>query len=312
MIFLILLNGCSGDRSGFFGKMDDNVVVLVNGLPVTIQEVEERLRYIDQEREISPVKREKQSMVLKKAIVEELVNRKLLLAEALERGIEVQAEEVADERDRLFGRLTADELQEALENAQVTADRWEKIHAEEMMVRKLMDEITLGLSVSDGDVENYYKLNKAQFFQPESVRARQIVVTSEEEAQEIRVSISRGDDFAETARKVSFSPEAKDGGDLGFFERGQMPRELEYVAFSLKVGQLSQVVETPYGYHLILVEEKRPARQLDLEEVKGRVRETLMVREREKKFQELLVNLRSKADITFNRKHEKLLPDQKV
>jgi peptidyl-prolyl cis-trans isomerase C len=109
---------------------------------------------------------------------------------------------------------------------------------------------------------------------------------------------------------VSQSLDAGRGGDLGFFARGDMPVELEEAAFSLRPGELSPVIESPYGFHLLKVEEHRPARQPTLAEVREKVAARVREARREERYVGLLEELGKKADISYNPKHEELLPDE--
>jgi peptidyl-prolyl cis-trans isomerase C len=96
------------------------------------------------------------------------------------------------------------------------------------------------------------------------------------------------------------SPDAKKGGDLGFFAKGEMPPEFEKAVFSLPVGRLSDLVKSEYGYHVFLVEEKRKAAQLTLEEVRADIRETLLSEKKEQAYQTWLRDLRSQANIEMD------------
>ncbi len=157
--------------------------------------------------------------------------------------------------------------------------------------------------VSEKEIKRYYEEHKDRYAEPEAIRARHILIevpqgaSPEEKAkalkkvQEIREKALKGEDFAQLAKKYSDDPGTRDkGGDLGFFSRGQMVKEFEEAAFSLKPGEISQPVETAFGYHLIKVEEKRPARQKKLGEVKAQIKEDI---ERERQEERLKAALKS-------------------
>ena len=142
------------------------------------------------------------------------------------------------------------------------------------------------VEVTEEEIKGYYEANKeTEFKEGEQVKARHILIkvpsgASDEEkkklrekAEKILKEIKSGADFAEMARKYSEDEATKDkGGDLGWFGRGRMVKEFEDVAFSLKPGQVSDVVETVYGYHIIKVEDKKPERIKPLEEVRDEIR----------------------------------------
>ncbi|MFP4515216.1 MAG: SurA N-terminal domain-containing protein [Desulfovibrionales bacterium] len=139
-------------------------------------------------------------------------------------------------------------------------------------------------AVSPAEVESYYEQNKELFRREEEVKARHILIqldrdASEKEAEtaldkitKLKLQIEGGADFAEVAREHSEGPSNVQGGDLGWFGRGQMVSEFEEVAFSLQTDKVSDPVRTDFGYHLILVEERRTEGIQSLEEAEERIR----------------------------------------
>ncbi|HYR96583.1 MAG TPA: SurA N-terminal domain-containing protein, partial [Candidatus Binatus sp.] len=145
------------------------------------------------------------------------------------------------------------------------------------------------VEVKDGEVAEYYELHKEErFTEPEQVRARHILVKAAPEAgdntkaaarkkaQDLLAAVKAGGDFAALAKKSSDDPgSAANGGDLGLFARGRMTPEFEDAAFALDAGDVSDVVETPFGFHVIKVEEHRPAGAKPFETVRAEVAETM-------------------------------------
>jgi len=149
------------------------------------------------------------------------------------------------------------------------------------------DTIAKPEAVSDEAVRAFYEAHGDQFREPEAVRARHILrllppdanatdeAAARAELTAIRARIHDAASFAAEAKAHSQDSSAAQGGDLGWFERGRMVPEFEQAAFSLPVGQVSDIVRTPFGLHLIFVEEKRPARQKPLEQVASDIRRQL-------------------------------------
>jgi peptidyl-prolyl cis-trans isomerase C len=157
------------------------------------------------------------------------------------------------------------------------------------------------LAVSDDDISQYYNANKDKFSTPAEVRARHIRIRvsqdssaderkkAKDKAQEILARIKNGGDFAKIAEEVSEDPGSKTkGGDLGYFARGKMVQPFEDAAFSLQPGQVSEVVETQFGYHIIKVENYRESKIRNLDEVKDRIREQLKTELSQSKAKEFL------------------------
>lgn len=140
--------------------------------------------------------------------------------------------------------------------------------------------------LTDKDFETYYKSRQEEFKIPEQVKARHILVRLEknaseadqkkarEKAEDILKKLKAGEDFAKLAAELSDDPGSKaKGGDLGLFSRGRMVPEFEKAAFSMKPGELSEPVKSPFGYHIIKVEEKKEALSQPYEKVKDKVKE---------------------------------------
>lgn len=175
--------------------------------------------------------------------------------------------------------------------------------------RKFREALVADIVVSDADIHTYYLENPERFRIPESVRARHILVAVKPTDGDAAMDAARarietilerlelGADFAELASRFSDDSSAARGGDLGYFPRGQMVDSFEQAAFSLEPGELSDVVQTPYGLHLIKVESRQPSQIVDEELVREDVRNYLFERERAQRLEHELASLRAAADI---------------
>lgn len=151
-------------------------------------------------------------------------------------------------------------------------------------------------SVTDAEAKKFYDAQVAQLKPQEEVRARHILVESKDKAVEIFEKIAHGAEFAQMAKEFSKDPGTKDeGGDLGFFARGQMVPQFEEAAFKLKAGDVSQPIETQFGWHLIRVDERRERKPPAFDEVKERIVLSMVHR----KAQEVATDLRNKAKVEY-------------
>ena len=155
--------------------------------------------------------------------------------------------------------------------------------------------------VSDKEVETYYRGNKKEFFLGERVRVRHIMVKTMSEAQEIKRRLNEGEDFITLAKQYSIWPSKQNGGDLGYITRGMVDKSFEDAAFSLKRrGEVSGIVKTKLGFHIIRLEDRQGPHQLAFAEVQEEIRKFL----REKKRTEILTAhlkaLREGAQISIN------------
>jgi hypothetical protein len=143
-------------------------------------------------------------------------------------------------------------------------------------VARLLAEAIPPAVVPEAEIEAYYEAHTAEFRVPETVTMRQILVETLNEARDLKRRLYRDPRSFETlAGTRSKGPEAAVGGYMGTFERGQLPKELEEVAFSLTPGRTSQPVLTSLGYHVLRVDSRQPARELSVEEARGWIRERL-------------------------------------
>lgn len=151
-------------------------------------------------------------------------------------------------------------------------------------------------TVTEGDAKKLYE-QQVKLLKPEvEVKARHILVESEDKAKEIAEKIVHGADFAQMAKEHSKDPGTKDdGGSLGYFSRGQMVPQFEEAAFKLDTGDVSDPVQTQFGWHLIQVEDKRERQPPEFEAVKDRLLASMMHR----KAQEIAASLRGKAEIEY-------------
>lgn len=155
---------------------------------------------------------------------------------------------------------------------------------DKLLIEKYAFQLIGGIEVTEEEIEEYYKLNKREFFQPERVRVSQILVKKEDESIEVlnRIKDSSEEEFKKVAQAQSVAPEASKGGDMGWFEMGQLPYGMEKVIFSLKEGELSPVVESTYGYHIFRVNKRYGPEIVSLEEASKRI-ETILLDQKIKK-----------------------------
>lgn len=153
--------------------------------------------------------------------------------------------------------------------------------------------------VSDSELHAYFEEHKAEYAQPERVQIRQIVVPEKAKAEQLRAELEKGADFAKLARENSIAPEAPSGGELPPFARGQLPEAFDR-AFELMPGRLSPVIESPYGFHVFLLEQRLPATEPTFEDVRAQLEAELGQRHLEDLRREWLRGLRKSAEIRLN------------
>ncbi|MEW6620338.1 MAG: peptidylprolyl isomerase [bacterium] len=157
----------------------------------------------------------------------------------------------------------------------------EKIRIRYVLIKFEEDKIDAG-TITDTEIEDYYRRHLTDYQQPEQVRARHILIKPENNKKEAKAKIEdilkeikAGGSFEELAMKYSACPSKNQGGDLNFFSRGQMVKPFEDAAFNLKLGEISDIVETQFGFHIIKLEDKRQARTIPLSEASEGIKNTI-------------------------------------
>lgn len=179
-----------------------------------------------------------------------------------------------------------------------------------MVVQKFLTEkFVAATELKEEKVKQYYDDNPAFFMQPERVRARHILVQAPENSdderkeealkkiKEVQEKLKAGGDFAELAKEYSEGPTNVRGGDLGYFRRGQMVEPFEKAAFAMEPGQISDIVKTKFGYHIIKLEDKQPEGLIPFEEIKDKLAEFLKQEEVQMKINAFLKEARKTAQI---------------
>lgn len=231
---------------------------------------------------------------------EALIDKMLVLQEGEKNKVNVTAEEVEAELSKLkdmWGVSSDAEVEQllALQGGSTTLEKLEEQITLWLTVRHLLAPT---IKLSDQEIQQYFADHQDEFGEPEQVKVRHILVTTEEEAKSILKELRSGADFAKVAREKSIDPgSASGGGDLGFIKRGEMVPEFEAAAFALAEGEVSDIVKSEHGYHIIQVLEKKAAVKPDFAKVKADVEALLMDQKVQEKYQSWLQELRDAANI---------------
>jgi parvulin-like peptidyl-prolyl isomerase len=175
----------------------------------------------------------------------------------------------------------------------------EEVRKEMILQRTALVDLADRVGVKESTLVHYFEDNRARYRSPERVQIRQIVIEEEAKARRLLAELRAGGDFASAAAQHSLAPEASEGGLLPPFARGEMPEVFER-AFELEPGELSEVIESPYGFHIFFLDAKIPAREPELEAVRGQLRAELEQERLAKLKREWLRGLLRGSDIHVN------------
>lgn len=238
----------------------------------------------------------------KKNILEQIINYELLFQQAEKEKVKISQSNINLEIDKIKDNFsTPEEFNEVLKANKITLTQLKDDIKRQLMIKYILEEAVSKINITDDNLIEYYNKNQESFFEPEKVHARHILVETEEEAKNIIYQLKEGIiDFAELAKEKSICPSAEKGGDLGFFARGQMVKEFEDAAFSLKPGEISEIVKTEFGYHIIKCEEKKEEHSPSFEEVKDQINNTLSYQRENEETLALISKLKAEANIVIN------------
>jgi peptidyl-prolyl cis-trans isomerase C len=277
-------------------------VAVVNGEPIAAETLARELR--EARAGAGAGTAESGGEVLRRRVLDELVDRALLLQEARARSIVVGQDQV----ERAFLRIRAeypgthfDDLlaQERLSQAELKARLKEQLAVE----RLFQDEVFPRVTVVEAELERHYADHAAEYQEPERVRVLQIVVASRDEAVQLRDRLRRNPQtFAEVARKSSIAPEGRNGGDLGYIGRGAGFPEVFDACFQMPLNVVSDVTPSPYGFHLFKVVDRKGAQRRTYEQAKGEIAEKLTREKRARAQEDYLEALRARAKIQVDEK----------
>ena len=287
-------------------------VAVVNGTVINQPEFDNEMnRVLERLQRTGRFPNDLERSQIKKQVLENLIARELLYQESQTKGIKVDQKEIEAQVTALKGRFPSEvEFKNALSTMNLTEADLRFQFERDLAIRKLLDDqIGDKVAVSEKESKAYYDNNLESFKKPEQVRASHILIKVDPGAEEakkaeartkiesVQAKLKKGEDFGALAKEYSEGPTGPKGGDLGFFGRGQMVKPFEEAAFSMKPGQVSGMVETRFGYHLIMVAERTPESTLSYEEVKDRLEQYLKQQKVQEAIAAYVETLQGKAKI---------------
>ena len=274
------------------------VLATVNGSPITAAQFNEDLKYLklgysNESGLASPGNEAKMDLL------SQMIEEEVCLQEAGRLKVAPSDAEVEERLSHTMAGYTGVFGRSLKQTGEGLADYKAELRRK-MTVEKLVDlAVYSKVHVDRQDAIRYFEENRDEFRTKARVHARQIVVASQKDAKALLSELKKGADFQALARSRSLSPDSRTGGDLGYFARGEMPREFD-VVFRLKPGKLSGIVKTPYGYHIFRVEDVQKPHDPKFEEVEGKVRKALAMKLGEEAFERWMMALKARTKVEVN------------
>ena len=300
LVFISLLTFISPVRAGII----ERIVAVVNGGVITLSELEEFLGPERVRREGVDVDRERKGA--RRWALERLIEKKVLLQEAKDQGIEVREERIDRRIEEMKGRFALEEeFRQALREENLTEAKLRRRIKEDLMVSLLIDrEVRAGVRVGEEEIRLFFEENRERFKEPEEVglshifiRVKEGEVWKEKKGEELLRRLREGADFSLLAREYSQGPTAGEGGRLGFLKRGELSPEFAGAISGLAVGEVSDLIKMEDGFHIVKLEGRKAARPMELSEVREGIESLIFAEKAEKRYQEWIRELKNEAHI---------------
>jgi len=222
-------------------------------------------------------------------VLDNMIDRELLYQDALKNGIKPDDKAIDAQMADMKRNFPGDaEYRQALDMMKTTEADLRTNIAQSMVIQQLIEsKITPGIEITDTQSKTFYDTHPELFKKPEQVKASHILIKAADSAseadkaaarkkiEEVQGKLKKGEKFDDLAKQYSEGPSNTQGGDLGYFSRGQMVKPFEDAAFAMNKGDVSDIVVTQFGYHLIQVLDKKPASTTAYDEAKARIGEHL-------------------------------------
>ena len=281
------VNGERIDRPEFLRQLAEEAALVKGGEPLKVE----------------------QYARLKEEALGHLIEERLMLQRVRELLLTIGADELEARIAEIKKDYTDDSFNALFGNRGISYADWKEALRKRMLFEKVITlDVNRKIQVTDDEVEIHYKANRRLYASQRRIRAVQIVVRDRDLAEKTLKRLKAGEDFDKVAREVSIGPEAAKGGDLGFFERGIMPEEIDRMVFSLPVGKVSDVVQSPYGFHIFKVLAKEEGGGRKLADAREQVVADLRKLKEAEAYERWIEALKEKAEISVNRP----LPDGPV
>ena len=275
-LLTVALTACGG------GGGNGGSVVTVNGQSITHADLDQKL-------EDSPASR---------GVLQQLVTNDLIDQYAKQKNISVTDADIDKVENQYKAQYPNGQWDELLKARNLT-----EADVRDLIRRQVVLDKAVGgnIHVTDKQISDYFNKNHAQFDTPDMARARHILVPDLKTAQKVEADLKAGKDFAAEAKQYSVDPGSRDkGGELGWFRKGQMVPAFEAYAFNGPIGKVSEPVKSPFGYHIIQVEERKPGKKASLASAHDQIAQTLRSQQEQPLIPSFLQQLQSTAKIDVN------------
>jgi peptidyl-prolyl cis-trans isomerase SurA len=301
-------------QAGAKGKVVEEIIARVNNDIITLSDFEKAKGTLAQEtaQDCQGCSQDRLDAMFKdrqKDLLRDLIDQSLLVQRAKDMGMSVEAEVIKRlDEVRVANHLASmEDLEKAVESQGIAWEEYKSSIRNNLLTREVIQrEVGGHINVGSGDVKKYYEEHQQEFNRPEQVLLQEILLSTEgktpdeiaaieKKAKDIRARIAKGEDFTELARRLSEGQTAKQGGDLGSFERGMLAKEIEDIVFKMNRGDVTEVIQAKTGFEILKVIQHYQAGVQPLEKVEGEITNKLAMERMQPNLREYLAHLREES-----------------
>ncbi len=273
---LSVLAGCNGSSGSSGGG---GAIATVNGEDVSKSELDTKL----------------ENGAGARQVLTTLVQGMLIDQYAKDNNIQISDAAIQKKEDDIKSKYPAGQFDQILKAQNLTEKDVKDILRQQLVLEQA---VSSQIHISDKDIQDYLAKNHATLDKPEQVRAKHILVADQKTADAVEAQLKAGAKFEDLAKKYSTDPASKDkGGELGFFQKGQMVPQFEAAAWKQPLNVVGPPVKSPFGYHIIVVEERKPATVASMANSKEQIADALKQQQEQTLIPQFLQTLRAKAKI---------------
>ncbi|WP_457627707.1 peptidylprolyl isomerase [Persephonella sp.] len=316
LMVLLLIKGAVAYQ-GFSWKIDPEmkkkVVAEVGDVKITEMDVQRYMKVLLPMNYYHRTVTDEKLKELRKKALKALIDRELLYYEAKKKGIKIPEKEIDRLMDELAKRYKSREkLEELVKQTGITLEEFREELKKRLMIDKLLKEY-VQVNLTEKDLKEYYEKNKYKFKEPESLKVRYIYIKvdptkpkgrqiARERAEKAYKEIQEGKDFGDVAYKYSDDLSRIKGGELGYVHKGRFEKKIEEEIYKLKPGEVSGIIETELGFHIVKVEDKRPERIVPFDKIKEKLRKELTEKLQQEKYEKLLEDAKKDVKVVIYNK----------
>jgi len=280
-----------------FDRPDDRNVITVGKTSVTKDELRRDIGRIVSEMGMS----DEEAKLAIKSIIGNITEKYLIMEYGKEEGITLQDDELKSAISDIKKDYPEDTFNKMLLERYIDYDTWEEELRQDLLNKKIITKVFEGMPpISFNDTMAYYESHRNEFIRPRMVQLRQIVTRSREDAEKILDRLAKGDAMEKLAKEYSITPEAKNGGILGWVAKGELEENIEEIVFALPINKKSPILESPYGYHIFEVLSISDEGFKTLPEAKAEIESILTLQKREAFYGKWVEGLKNRFPITID------------